>query len=105
MEFYQMQLSATPLNANLLKKDEKIVYKNNAILLFKVWRKYEKHYCTGFKSCKRRNNNHQIISSKYAICGDKKSEFIKKQEAKGLLNNPVIRTLLSKILILRDALF
>ena len=34
-----------------------------------------------------------------------KSKFIKKQEAKGLLNNLVLRTLLSNISILRDVLF
>ena len=37
--------------------------------------------------------------------GDKKSKFIKKQEAKGLLSNLGIRTILSKIPILRDILF
>ena len=34
-----------------------------------------------------------IILSKCAVCGDKKSKFIKKQEAKGLLSNLGIRTL------------
>ena len=46
-----------------------------------------------------------IILSKCAVCGDKKTKFIKKQESKGLLNNLFIRTLLSKIPILRDILF
>ena len=46
-----------------------------------------------------------IILSKWAVCGDKKLKFIRKQEAKGLLNNLVIKTLLSKIPILRDILF
>ena len=46
-----------------------------------------------------------IILSKCAVCGDKKSEVINKQEAKGLLSDLVIRTLLSKIPILRDNLF
>ena len=46
-----------------------------------------------------------IVLSKCAECGDKKSKFIKKQEAKGLLNNLVIRTLLSKIPISIDVLF
>ena len=31
-------------------------------------------------------NSGIIILSKYVVCGDKKSKFIKKQEAKGLLN-------------------
>ena len=43
-----------------------------------------------------------IILSKCAVCGDKKSKFIKKQEAKGLLDNLVVRTFLSKVPILRD---
>ena len=42
--------------------------------------------------------------SKCAVCGSKKSRFIKKEEAKGLLNNLSIRTLLSKIPVLRDIL-
>ena len=46
-----------------------------------------------------------IILSNCAVCGDKKSKFIKKQEAKGLLSNLGIRTLLSKIPILRDIFF
>ena len=45
-----------------------------------------------------------IILQKCAVCGDKKSKFIKEQEAKGLLNNLVIRKVLSKIPILRDIL-
>ena len=50
-------------------------------------------------------NDGIIILSKCAVCSDKKRKFIKKQEAKWLLNNLVIRTLLSKILALRDILF
>ena len=46
-----------------------------------------------------------MILSKFAICGGKKSKFIKKQEAKGLLSNLGIRTPLSKIQTLRDVLF
>ena len=46
-----------------------------------------------------------IILSKYVVCGDKKSKFIKEQEARGLLNNLVIKKLLSKIPILRDNLY
>ena len=38
-------------------------------------------------------NGGVIILSKCVVCGDKKSKFIKKQEAKGLSNNLVIRTL------------
>ena len=42
-------------------------------------------------------NNKTMILSKCAICGSKKSKFIKEQEAKGLLSCPGIRTPLSKI--------
>ena len=47
-------------------------------------------------------NGGKIILSKCAVCNTKKARFIKKQEAKGFLSNPVIRTLLGKIPILRD---
>ena len=46
-----------------------------------------------------------MILSKCAICGGKKSKFIKKQEAKGLLSSLGIRTPLSKIPLLGDVLF
>ena len=41
-----------------------------------------------------------MMLSKCAICNNKKSRFIKKQEAKGLLSNLGIRTPLSKIPLL-----
>ena len=46
-----------------------------------------------------------MILSKCPVCGTKKSKFIKKEEAKGLLNNLGIRTPLSKIPLLGDVLF
>ena len=46
-----------------------------------------------------------MILSKCAICGSKKSKFINKQEASGLLSKLGIKTLLSKIPILGDDLF
>ena len=46
-----------------------------------------------------------MILSKRAICGTKKSRFIKKQEPKGLLSNLGLKTTLSKIPILADILF
>ena len=46
-----------------------------------------------------------MILSKCAICGSKKSKFIKKQDAKVLLSNLGIRAPLSKIPILGDVLF
>ena len=40
-----------------------------------------------------------------AICGSKKSKFIKQQEAKGLLSNLGLRRPLNKIPVLGDILF
>ena len=46
-----------------------------------------------------------MIISKCAICGSRKSKFIKKHDAKGLLSNLGFKTPLSKILVLGDILF
>ena len=46
-----------------------------------------------------------MVLSKCAICGSKKSRFVKNQEAKGLLSNLGVRTPLSKVPILGDILF
>ena len=61
-------------------------------------------YCL---SCKKNteNTNQKMVKtlmmlSKCAICNNKKSRFIKKQEAKGLLSNLGIRTPLSRIPLL-----
>ena len=51
------------------------------------------------------NNGRGMILSKCAICGSKKSIFIKNQETKGLLSNLGIKTPLNKIPILGDILF
>ena len=40
------------------------------------------------------------MPSKFSVCGIKKSKFVKEQEAKGLLSNLGIKTLLSKIPLL-----
>ena len=50
------------------------------------------------------SNGKTMILSRCAICCSKKSKFIKKQEAKGLLSNLGIRTPLSKIPLLGDIL-
>ena len=50
-------------------------------------------------------NGKAIILSTYAICGSKKSKFIKEQEAKGLLSNLGLGTPLNKIPVLGDILF
>ena len=48
----------------------------------------------------RTKNNRLIMQSKCSVCRIKKSRFIKKQEAKGLLSNLGIKTPLSKIPLL-----
>ena len=45
------------------------------------------------------------ILSKCTICGSRKSKYINKQKAKGLLSNLGIKTPLSKIHLLGDILF
>ena len=45
------------------------------------------------------SNGKVIILSKSAICNSKKSKFINKQEAKGLLSKLGIKTPLSKIAV------
>ena len=50
-------------------------------------------------------NGRLVLSSKSAECGSKKSRFMKKQEAEGLLSNLGIKTPLSKIPLLGDRLF
>ena len=51
------------------------------------------------------SNGRAMILSKCAICGSKKSRFIKNQEAKGLLSKWGIKTPLSKVPMLSDILF
>ena len=51
------------------------------------------------------SNGKSMILSKCAICSNKKSRFIKNQEAKGLLGNLGIKTPLNKVPILGDILF
>ena len=51
------------------------------------------------------SNGRTMVLSKCAICGSKKSRFIKNQEAKGLLRNLGVRTPLNKVPILDDILF
>ena len=46
-----------------------------------------------------------MLSSRCALCGNRKSRFMKEQEAKGLSSNLGIRTKLSKIPLLENLLF
>ena len=56
------------------------------------------------KVSKTTNGKAMILSTR-AICGSKKSKFIKEQEANGLLSNLGLRTPLNKIPVLGDILF
>ena len=55
--------------------------------------------------CSKTNNGETMILSKCAICRSKKSRFVKKQEARGILSNLGLKTPLSKIPLLGDILF
>ena len=50
-------------------------------------------------------NGKTMLLSKCAVCGSKKSKFIKEQEAKGLLSSLGFTTPLNEILLLDDILF
>ena len=73
--------------------------------MFKVQKKKKKNTESIDLKVSTTSNGKTMILSKCAICGSKKSKFIKKQEAKGLLSNLGIRTPLSKISLLADVLF
>ena len=47
-------------------------------------------------------NNRLIMQSKCAVCGIKKSRFVKEEEAKGLLSSLGLKTPLNKIPLLGD---
>ena len=51
------------------------------------------------------SNGRTMVLSKCAICGSKKSRFIKDQEAKGLLSYLGVRTPLSKVPLLGNISF
>ena len=51
------------------------------------------------------SNGRKMTLSKCAICGSKKSRFIKNQEGKRLLSNLGVRARLSKVPILGGILF
>ena len=48
----------------------------------------------------RTKNDRLLMQSKCSVCKNKKSRFVKEQEAKGLLSNLGIKTPLSKIPLL-----
>ena len=53
----------------------------------------------------KKSNGTTMVLSECAICGSKKSKFIKEQQAKELLSNLGIRTPLNKIPLLGNILF
>ena len=65
-------------------------------------KKYTKNIIT---QVSKTSDGKLMILSKCAICGSKKSKFINKQEASGLLSKLGIKTPLSKIPVLGDILF
>ena len=65
-------------------------------------KKYTKNINTQVSST---SNGKLMIISKCAICGSRKSKFIKKQDTKGLLSNLGIKTPLNKVPIPDDILF
>ena len=62
-----------------------------------VWRKYTKNINPKIV---RNRLNRSMIQSNCAICGSKKSRFIKEQQGMGILSNLGIRTPLSKVSLL-----
>ena len=92
---FKIPLSATPLKKCI----------NNISKIISSYRKCEENTKSIKPLVSKAINGGTIILSKCAVCNTKKARFIKKQEAKGLLSNLGIRTLLSKIRVLRDISF
>ena len=67
--------------------------------------KYRKNTGSIHPRVSKTSNSRAMVLSKCAMCGSKKSRFIKNQEAKGLLSNLDVRTPLRKVTILGDILF
>lgn len=57
------------------------------------------------KTVAKSKNNRYMLASKCSVCGRKKSQFIKKQEASGILSSLGLKTPLAKIPLLGDILF
>ena len=69
----------------------------NGIILFKVPKEKKKKTENIDIKISSTSNGRAMMLSKCAICGIKKSRFIKQQDAKGLLSKLGIKTPLSKI--------
>ena len=78
------------------------------VQFFTDWQYKMKTYCLKCKKDTdnidpkmfRTKNNRLLMQSKCSVCKNKKSRFVKEQEAKGLLSNLGIRAPLSKIPLL-----
>ena len=82
------------INTKILK------YKKNSSCYLKCWKNTESINSRISKT----NNGKTMILSKCAICGNKRSRFIKKQEISGILTNLGLKTPLNKIPLLGDIL-
>ena len=67
--------------------------------------KYSKNTESKNPNVVRTKNGRIMLLSKYAVCDSKKSKFIKKKEASGLLSSLGIKRPLSKISLLGLLLF
>ena len=74
----------------------------HADLLCKVQKKKTENLNSKISNSK---NGRIIMQSKCAVCGIKKSIFVKEQETKGLLSNLGLKTSLNKNPLLGDILF
>ena len=67
--------------------------------------KYRKNTENVNPKVSKTSNGKTMILSKCAICGSKKTRFIKKQEAKGLLSKLGDKTTLNKVPLLGNIFF
>ena len=67
--------------------------------------KYRKNIESENPKVTRTKNGRIMLLSKCAVCGCKKSKFIKQQEANGLLSSLGIKATLSKISLVGPLLF
>ena len=67
--------------------------------------KYKKKTESTNSRVSKTNNGKTMILSKCAICGSKKSTFIKREEPSGILSNLGLKIPLNEIRLLGDILF
>ena len=89
------------MKQNSIKKESGVLHNKHDDILLKCKRNTKNIDA----KMKRTKNGRVILSSKCVIYGNKKSRFIKEQVASGILSSVLIRTPLSKILVLGDIFF